>query len=135
VKHFCKVLAQNLTRLRTEYKARPGKIGWRKLSLDDKLAAYVAGIPNGERITVRQLLGMTSGIYDFTRDEQFLKDFAANPLMPFGPQDVVAIVKRHQPEFAPSEKISYCDTSYTFLGMILEKVAGKPVAQVMRSKF
>ena len=45
-----------------------------KLSLDDTLAPYVEGIPNGEEITLRQLLGMTSGIYDFTRDEQFGKD-------------------------------------------------------------
>jgi D-alanyl-D-alanine carboxypeptidase len=105
-----------------------------KLSLDDKLAAYVEGIPNGERITLHQLLGMTSGIYDFTRDEQFLKDFAANPLMPFGPQDVVAIVKRHEPEFAPGEKTSYCDTNYTFLGVIVEKAAGKPLAQVIEEQ-
>ena len=105
-----------------------------KLNLEDKLAAYVEGIPNGERITVRQLLGMTSGIYDFTSDEQFLKDFAANPLMPFGPQDVVAIVKRHQPEFAPGEKVSYCDTNYMFLGVILEKITGKPLAQVIKEQ-
>ena len=102
-----------------------------KLSLDDKLAAYVEGIPNGEKITLRQLLGMTSGIYDFTMDEQFGKDFAANPLMPFGPRDVVAIVKRHVPEFAPGAKVAYCDTNYVFLGVVLEKAAGKPVAQVI----
>jgi len=101
-----------------------------KLSLDDKLAAYIGGIPNGERITLRQLLGMTSGIHEFM-DEQLRKDFAANPLMPFSPQDVVAIVKRSEPEFAPGEKVSYCDSNYTFLGLILEKVAGKPVAQVI----
>jgi D-alanyl-D-alanine carboxypeptidase len=105
-----------------------------KLSLDDKLAAYVEGIQNGEKITLRQLLGMTSGIYDFTGDRQFLKDFAANPLMPFGPQDVVAIVRRHVPEFAPGAKVAYCDTNYVFLGVVLEKVAGKPVAQVIEEQ-
>jgi D-alanyl-D-alanine carboxypeptidase len=105
-----------------------------KLHLDDKFEAYVEGIPNGEKITLRQLLGMTSGIYDFTGDQQFLKDFAANPLMPFGPQDVVAIVRRHVPEFAPGAKVAYCDTNYVLLGVVLEKATGKPVAQVIEEQ-
>ena len=52
-----------------------------KLKLDDTLATWIEGIPNGERITIRQLLGMRSGIFDFTSDEQFLEDFTADPLM------------------------------------------------------
>ena len=36
----------------------------------DELARYIDGIPNGERITVRNLLGMTSGIYDFPLDRE-----------------------------------------------------------------
>ena len=42
-----------------------------RLSLDDHLSQYVPGVPNGNSITVRQLLDMTSGIYDYTADEQF----------------------------------------------------------------
>jgi D-alanyl-D-alanine carboxypeptidase len=104
-----------------------------KLSLNDKLATYIDGIPNGDAISLRQLLGMTSGIHEFM-DEQLRKDFGANPLMSFSPQDVVAIVKRSEPEFVPGEKVSYCDSNYTFLGMILEKVTGKPVAQVINEQ-
>jgi D-alanyl-D-alanine carboxypeptidase len=103
-----------------------------KLALDDVLETWVPGIPNGDRITVRNLLGMTSGIYDFTMDETFLADFAANPLMPFGLDDVIAIVERHEPEFAPGEKVSYCDTNYEFLGAIVEKVSGRPIGEVIR---
>jgi hypothetical protein len=55
---------------------------------------------------------MTSGIHEFM-DKQLRKDFGANPLMSFSPQDVVAIVKRSE----PGEKVSYCDSNYTFLGM------------------
>ena len=105
-----------------------------KLSLDDTLATWIAGIPNGEKITIRNLLGMTSGIYDFTSDERFLKDFTADPLMAFSPEDVTAIVKRHEPDFAPGEKAVYCDTNYVFLGVIIEKVTGRPVADVIRDE-
>ena len=105
-----------------------------KLKLDDSLATWIEGIPNGDRITIRQLLGMRSGIFDFTSDEKFLADFTADPLMAFSPEDVVAIVKRHEPDFVPGEKVSYCDTNYIFLGMIIEKVTGRPVEDVIRDE-
>ena len=65
-----------------------------KLRLDDTLSTYIAGIPNGDRITIRNLLAMTSGIYDFTMDEQFDKAFAGNPVMSFGLDDLLAILRR-----------------------------------------
>jgi D-alanyl-D-alanine carboxypeptidase len=54
-----------------------------RLSLDDVLSNYLEGVDNGDRITIRNLLGMTSGIYDFTSDDKFLKDFTDDPLMSF----------------------------------------------------
>jgi D-alanyl-D-alanine carboxypeptidase len=105
-----------------------------KLSLDDPLESFIPGIANGSQITIRNLLGMTSGIYDYTMDEQFGKDFDANPSMPFDLDDVIAIVKRHQPEFAPGEKVAYCDTNYYFLGAILEQVTGLSLPDVIRTQ-
>ncbi len=105
-----------------------------KLRLDDKLSTYIEGLPNADIITIRNLLGMTSGIYDFTMDDEFGKDFVTNPMMPFSPDNVIGIVKRHAPDFAPGEKVSYCDTNYILLGMILEKVARKPVAQIIEEQ-
>jgi D-alanyl-D-alanine carboxypeptidase len=105
-----------------------------KLSLDDRLANFIEGIPNGDRITIRQLLGMRSGIFDFTSDKKFLADFTADPLMPFSPGDVIAILQRNQPEFAPGEKVSYCDTNYILLGVIIEKVTGQKVEDVIHDE-
>jgi D-alanyl-D-alanine carboxypeptidase len=105
-----------------------------KLGLEDRLSAYVDGIPNGSRITIRNLLGMTSGVYDLTSDKQFLSDFTANPMLPFSTQDAVSIIKRHAPEFEPNEKVSYCDSNYILLGMILEKTTGKPLNTIIQSE-
>lgn len=105
-----------------------------RLSLDDVLSKYVEGVDNGDRITIRNLLGMTSGIYDFTSDDKFLKDYTDDPLMSFAPQDVLDILKRHKPDFGPGEKVSYCDTNYVLLGMILEKVTGDPVQKTITEK-
>src|SRR5206468_4077572 len=61
-----------------------------RLGLDDTLETYVAGIPNGSAITIRQLLGMTSGVYDFLEDPAFAAAYAADPLMPFTPVEGIA---------------------------------------------
>jgi D-alanyl-D-alanine carboxypeptidase len=105
-----------------------------RLRLDDRLSRYVEGIDNGDRITIRNLLGMTSGIYDYTSDERFLRAFTDNPLMSFSPKDVIDIVNRHKPEFAPGEKVSYCDTNYILLGTIVEIVTGEPIQKTVTEK-
>src|ERR1700694_1102531 len=50
----------------------------RRLKLSDHLSRFVKGIPNGARITIRELLNMTSGVYDFTNDATFLARYQAN---------------------------------------------------------
>jgi D-alanyl-D-alanine carboxypeptidase len=40
----------------------------RVLALDDAVADYVSGVPNGSKITIRQLLGLTSGLGPLKQD-------------------------------------------------------------------
>src|SRR4029450_410502 len=37
-----------------------------KLSLDDPVSKYVPGVPNGDNITIDELLKMRSGLYNYT---------------------------------------------------------------------
>ena len=39
-------------------------VGDGKVSLDDHISKWVAGVPNGDQITIRQLLNHTSGLAD-----------------------------------------------------------------------
>ena len=55
------------------------------LKLDDRLSEYIPGVPNGENITVRQLLDMTSGFYNYTDDKNLLAAVAADPLKKWAP--------------------------------------------------
>ena len=102
-----------------------------RLSLADKLARWVPKIPNARKITVRQLLAMRSGIYDFTSDAAFNAAFEANPLMSFKPRDIIPIIRRHKPLFAPGERTQYADSNYILLGMILESVTGHSAESVI----
>lgn len=102
-----------------------------KIKLTDPLEKYVPGVANGARVTVKNLLGMTSGIFDFTSDEAFLAAFTADPTLPWTSAKTLAVIAKHKPLFAPDAQVSYCDSNYVLLGMILEKVTGKPAGEVI----
>ena len=78
-----------------------------KLRLDDHVQRWLGGaVPGGERITIRQLLNHTSGLYNYTDDllppltamptRQALRQMAARN---FRPWQLVAIATRHPPLF------------------------------------
>lgn len=103
-----------------------------RLKLNYRLNRYVKGVDNGAKITIRQLLGMTGGIYDFTRDDQFNAAFSSDPLYPgWQPRDVLEILARHDPDFAPGERVSYSDSNYLLLGLVIERITGRPVREVV----
>ncbi|MBA3274176.1 MAG: beta-lactamase family protein [Chloroflexia bacterium] len=97
------------------------------LRLDDSLESHIPGVPNGSEITLRQVLGMTAGIYDFVNDPIISEGYNADPLLAFTPQDALAIIRASTPDFAPGERAQYSNTNYTLLGMIAEAVAGQPI--------
>jgi D-alanyl-D-alanine carboxypeptidase len=105
-----------------------------RLSLDDHLSEYVPGVPNGDVITIRQMLNMTSGIYDYTDDAAFGESFYSNPRLPFTPEQFFAILARNAPAFAPGTAVEYCDSNYYLLGLILQKVTGRPAGRVITDR-
>ncbi len=104
------------------------------INLNDKVSKYVPGMPNGNLITVQHLLQMRSGLYDYTDDPLFQIPFALYPQMPFSPQNALNITKRKPVLFAPGTKYKYTNTNYILLGLILEKVSGKPASTVITNE-
>lgn len=102
------------------------------IKLDDRLSTYVGGVPNGDIITIRQVLAMSAGIYDYTGDEQFTKDLAADPQLNFSARDLFAILHRHDPPYAPGTKTIYSDSNYYLLTLVAEKVTGKPLGTLVQ---
>jgi D-alanyl-D-alanine carboxypeptidase len=96
-----------------------------KLTLDDKLSKYEPQVPGADGITIRQLLNMTSGLFNYTDDKAFWAEFMKTPEATWTPQQVVDIAIAHPAVFQPGQKYMYCNTNYILLGMIIEKVTGK----------
>ncbi len=103
-----------------------------QLSLDAPLSQFVAGIPNGDRISITQMLDMTAGVYDFTSDDAFLKAYTDDPELPFSTSDFLAIIHRHDPLFAPGARAQYDDSNYFLLGLVVEAVTDQPLHQVIQ---
>jgi Beta-lactamase class C and other penicillin binding proteins len=93
-----------------------------KVSLDDPITKYVPGFPNGEHITVLELLNHTSGVKDYTsipawREGAIDKDLSTAQL--------IAIFSHAKPDFAPGSNWSYSNSGYVLIGAVIEAASGQ----------
>lgn len=105
-----------------------------KLSLDDPVSKYVPGVPNGDHITIAQLLEMRSGLYNYTDDSKLSSILDRDPTKVWSPAEVLAIAFAHPPNAPPGTAYEYNNTNYVLLGLIAEKVDGKPLAQSLQDR-
>jgi len=101
----------------------------KKLSIRDKLGKYFPALGFADSVTIENLLSHTSGIYNYTRNENFMKNDATKPATQ---EKILALFKNKPLEFLPGSKYSYSNSGYMLLGYIIEKVTGKPYEKVVR---
>ncbi len=94
----------------------------KRLALDDPVSNYEPFVPNGKHITLRMLANMTSGLFSYTFDKQFVHELFSDPHRSWTPRELVDISLKHKPAFAPGKGWQYCNTNTVLLGMIIEKV-------------
>ena len=93
------------------------------LSLDDTVEDWAPGLlAEGDSITVRYLLGHTSGLADYTKDEEFVEAFVAGEDLP--PSQLVSFVSIEPLAFEPGTTYEYSDTDNIVLGLIIEFATG-----------
>ena len=100
-----------------------------KVSLDDPLSKYVADFPNGEQITVLNLLNHTSGVKSYTdvaawRESPVDKDLSTEQL--------IASFKGFKSDFAPGEGWAYNNSGYVLVGAVIEAASGMPWHEYLR---
>ncbi|HZS62538.1 MAG TPA: serine hydrolase domain-containing protein [Gemmatimonadaceae bacterium] len=99
-----------------------------KLSLDDDLTKYFPTYPmHGHRVTIRRLMDHTSGIHGYTEMPAFGRLMARSL-----PKDSLVAMFSGQPfDFAPGDAMSYSNSAYFLLGLIIEKVSGQTYAHYL----
>ncbi len=105
-----------------------------KLDLSDPIAKFVTGMPNGDTATIKQLAEMTSGIAPYTTSDAFQAQLFADPQKVWTPEELIAFEKGQPAEFAPGKGWQYSNTNYVLLGMVIEKVTGKSIADVFQER-
>ena len=105
-----------------------------KLSLSDPVSKYVPGVPNGDNITIAELLEMRSGLYNYTNAPELATSIDRHPTKVWTPQELLAMAFAHPPTFPPGTVFEYSNTNYALLGLIIEKVDGRPLATAMQER-
>lgn len=105
-----------------------------KIGLDDPVAKYQPDVPNGENITIRELLNMTSGLFNYTEDKDLEQAFLAQPERIWTPQELLGVAFQHQPYFAPGTNFHYSNTNTILLGLMIEQITGKSLAEELQQR-
>ena len=100
-----------------------------KLSLDEDVRTYVPQAPtHGERVTPRQLLSHTSGLYNFTS----LPEAQANEGRDWTHDQVFGLIQARPFDFAPGTGWHYSNSGFYLAGVAIERAAGASYADYVR---
>lgn len=94
-----------------------------KLKLTDTLDKYFPRVPNAKNITITQVLGHRSGIHSISEMPEYrgLRDKGATTA------ELLAMLEKAGPsDFEPGSKFVYTNDNYFLLGLLIEKLTGKP---------
>lgn len=101
-----------------------------KLNLNQTIETYFPTIENADKITVENLLNHSSGIYDFTREKDYLK-WSTEPR---SKQDIMKRIINGETPFEPNEKSQYSNSNYVLLTFLLEETYAKPFKEILETK-
>lgn len=92
----------------------------------------VEGRWDQKNITIRHLLQMRAGIFDYTQDSSFqLMMYLFPTSSNFTNGFMLSLAANHGQVFPPGRAYYYCNTNYMLLALIVEKVREKPIKQVV----
>jgi D-alanyl-D-alanine carboxypeptidase len=107
-----------------------------KLRLDDTIESLLPGMVAGNgHATIEQVMRLQSGIFDHAHDPRYLAPYLAGDFgHAYTPQELLALSNDHPPVFAPGERFDYSNTNYVIVGLVIEKLTGKPLADVVAQR-
>ena len=106
-----------------------------RIRLGDTVERWLPGlVPGGGRITVRELLGHTSGLADYTDDVAFIRRTLAQPRRRWPPRELVRVALAEGPVARPGERFAYASTNYVLLGMVVERATGTSLERQLRNR-
>lgn len=103
-----------------------------KLKLEDLVSLYRPDIPNGGAITIEKLLNHTAGLVEYSEVDSFAKKVVKSPSKVWMAEELLDLVKKEKQAFFPGQRWGYSNSNYVALGLIIEKVTGKSLAESLK---
>lgn len=104
------------------------------ISLSDPVSTYRPDVPNGENITIEQMLTMRSGLFNYTETFELNAALDATPQRAWDPEELIAMGLALPVYFEPGEGYHYSNTNTVLLGRIAEQLTGQPLAELMSQR-
>jgi len=108
-----------------------------KLSITDPISKYLPDFKNGNKITIKNLLNMNSGIVDFLEIMQTESGTTDSYFKNYNKDYVYNLMKNRELAFVPDEKkpnITYSNTNYYLLAKIIDIVAKESYEDYLTKK-
>jgi len=105
-----------------------------KLGLDDAIAEFIDGVPLGDKITLRQLARMQSGLFNYSGSPEFQQALFADPRRTFTPHELLRYAFAQPNQFPPGAQFDYCNTNTILLGLVVQKVSGQPLPDYIHDR-
>lgn len=92
------------------------------------------GVSRGPQLTVRQLLGHTTGLANIDSDPGFNGAVAQDPARLWKPEEILEFSIALGPQFVPGSSQLYSSPNYSLLGLVIEAVTNRPYHLVVREE-
>lgn len=100
-----------------------------KLNLEENIKTYFPDLSIGKRdITIKQLLTHTSGLPELTQNNEFMNNLNVKRSV----DDIIDIAFSEDFRHEPGEKYQYCNTGYTIVVKLIEKLSGMSYAEFLK---
>jgi D-alanyl-D-alanine carboxypeptidase len=111
-----------------------GLVSHGALALDAPIGDLLPDLPAAwHRVTLRQLLGHTSGLPDFSRSPRFQEALLASLQYPPAPRDLLDLIEDPALLFAPGTQYQYSNSDNVVVALVVEAVTGRAYADVLRA--
>ncbi|MCX4094633.1 serine hydrolase domain-containing protein [Nocardia sp. alder85J] len=99
-----------------------------RLRLDDPVSRFRDDVPDGDTITIAQLLNMRSGLFSYNEDPAFARTLDRDPGRVWQPEELLRIAWRGTPYAEPDSGFRYSNTNTILAALIIEQVTGNSIA-------
>ena len=105
------------------------------LDIDDPLSTWLSDFPGATDISLRHLLGHTSGVFNYFEHPAYNRSVFGEPAHVWTPTEILDRFVVDDPYCNPGTCYHYSNTGYVLLGLVIEEVSGALLGDELRNRW